>query len=106
MKYFSALKNNDTVKFAGKWVQLEKKLILREVTQPRKINKYGMYLFISGYQPLKNNNQATIRHAGRDSRGHGDLPRRGKGVDFIGGPEWRMWSSMGESGRKGKRRWN
>ena len=33
MEYYSAIKNNDILKFAGKWTELEKKVILSEVTQ-------------------------------------------------------------------------
>ena len=47
MKYYSAIKNNDIMKFAGKWMELEK-IILSEVTQTQK-DKYGMYSLISGY---------------------------------------------------------
>jgi hypothetical protein len=32
MDYYSAIKNNDFMKFAGKWLELEN-IILREVTQ-------------------------------------------------------------------------
>ena len=31
MKYYSGIKNNDIMKFAGKWMELEK-IILSEVT--------------------------------------------------------------------------
>ena len=47
MKYYSAIKNNEYMKFLGKRVELEK-IILSEVTQSQK-NKHGMHLFISGY---------------------------------------------------------
>ena len=43
-----AVKNNDIMKFAGKWVELEKKIILNEVTQTQK-DEHGMYSFVSGY---------------------------------------------------------
>jgi hypothetical protein len=45
--YYSAIKNNDFMKFAGKWMELEN-IILSEVTQPQK-NTHGMYSLISGY---------------------------------------------------------
>ena len=45
--YYSAVKNNNTVKFAGKWTELEN-LILNEVTQTQK-DKRGVYSLISGY---------------------------------------------------------
>ena len=48
MEYYSAVKNIDTLKFSGKWMELEKKIILNEVTQIQK-DKYGMYSLISRY---------------------------------------------------------
>ena len=48
MEYYSVVRNNDILKFAGKWTELEKKNILSEVTQNQK-DKYGMYSLISGY---------------------------------------------------------
>jgi len=47
MKYYAAIKNNDFMKFKGKWVELEN-IILSEVTQSQK-NTHGMYSLISGY---------------------------------------------------------
>ena len=46
MRYYSAIKNKDIVKFAGKWMELEK-IILSEVTQTQK-DKHGMYSLING----------------------------------------------------------
>ena len=40
-------KNNDILKFAGKWMEIEK-TILSEVTQTQK-DKHGMYSLISRY---------------------------------------------------------
>jgi len=40
MEYYSAIKNNDFMKFLGKWMELENS-ILREVTQSQK-NTHGM----------------------------------------------------------------
>ena len=37
MEYYTAEKNNDIVKFSGKWVDLEN-IILSEVTQTQKDN--------------------------------------------------------------------
>ena len=45
MKYYSAVKNNDLMKFTGKWMKLES-LILVEQTQ-KALN--GMYSLINGY---------------------------------------------------------
>ena len=39
MEYYTAEKNNDILKFVGKWMELEN--ILREVTQAQK-DKYHM----------------------------------------------------------------
>jgi len=41
------LKNNDFMKFIGKWIELEN-IILSEVTQSQK-NTHGMHSLISGY---------------------------------------------------------
>jgi hypothetical protein len=46
MDYCSAaVKNNDIMRFAGKWIELET-IILSEVTQTQK-DKYGKYLLIN-----------------------------------------------------------
>lgn len=42
MNYYSAIKNNNIMKFAGKLMQLENKLIPSDVTQIQK-DKHGMY---------------------------------------------------------------
>ena len=47
MEYYSAIKNNEFMKFLGKWIELEN-IILSEVTQTRK-DIQGMYSLISGY---------------------------------------------------------
>jgi hypothetical protein len=47
MEYYSAIKNNDFLKFTGKLMELEN-INLSEVTQSQK-NKHGMYSLISGY---------------------------------------------------------
>ena len=46
MEYFSTIKNEDILSFAGKWMELEN--ILSEVTQSQK-DIHGMYSLISGY---------------------------------------------------------
>jgi hypothetical protein len=45
MEYYSDIKNNDFMKFTGKWMDLEN-IILSEVTQWQK-NTHGMYSLIS-----------------------------------------------------------
>ena len=47
MEFYSTIKNNDFMKFAGKWMELEN-IILSEVTQTQK-NMHGMYSLISRY---------------------------------------------------------
>ena len=49
LEYYSAIKNNEFMKFLGKWMGLEN-IILSEVTQSQK-NSHDMYSLISGYQP-------------------------------------------------------
>jgi hypothetical protein len=46
-EYYSAIKNEDILTFAGKWMELEN-IIPREVTQTPK-DMHGMYSLISGY---------------------------------------------------------
>ena len=43
----SAIKNNEFMKFLGKWMDLED-IIMNELTQSQK-NTHGMYSLISGY---------------------------------------------------------
>jgi hypothetical protein len=45
MEYYSAIKNEDILSFAGKWMELEN-IVLSHVTQTQK-DKYGMYSLIS-----------------------------------------------------------
>jgi hypothetical protein len=47
MEYYSAIKNNEFMKFLGKWMDLED-IILSEVTQSKK-NTHDMHSLISGY---------------------------------------------------------
>jgi hypothetical protein len=46
MEYYSAIKNNDIMNFAGKWTELEN--ILSEVTRTQK-DMHGMYSLINEY---------------------------------------------------------
>jgi hypothetical protein len=50
MEYYSAIKNNEFMKFLGKWMGLEGWPILSQVTQSQK-NSHNMYSLISGYYP-------------------------------------------------------
>jgi hypothetical protein len=47
MEYYSVIKNNEFMKFIGKWMDLEG-IILSEVIQSQK-NSHDMYSLISGY---------------------------------------------------------
>jgi hypothetical protein len=47
MEYYSVIKNNEFMKFLGKWIDLED-IILSEVTKSKK-NTHGMHSLISGY---------------------------------------------------------
>jgi hypothetical protein len=47
MEYYSAIKNNDFMKLAGKSMDLEN-IILSDVSQSQKTT-HGMYSMISGY---------------------------------------------------------
>ena len=60
MEYYSAIKNNDFMKFLGKWMELEA-IILSEVTQSQK-NTPGMYSLISECQSKKAWNTQGIFH--------------------------------------------
>jgi len=48
MEYYSAIRNNDFMKFIGKWIELEN-IILSEVTQSQKKIIHGMHSLISRY---------------------------------------------------------
>jgi hypothetical protein len=47
MEYYSAIKNEDILSFAGKWMELEN-IILSEASQVQK-DMHGMYSLISEY---------------------------------------------------------
>jgi hypothetical protein len=49
MEYYSAIKNNEFMKFLGKWMDLEG-IILCEVIQSQKTS-YNMHLLISDISP-------------------------------------------------------
>jgi hypothetical protein len=51
MENYSAIKNNEFMKFLSKWMDLDG-IILSEVTQSQK-KSLDMYSVISGYYPLK-----------------------------------------------------
>jgi hypothetical protein len=47
MKYYSAIKNNELMKFVGKWMEIEN-IILSEITNSQ-MNTHDMHSLISGY---------------------------------------------------------
>jgi hypothetical protein len=47
MEYYSAIKNENILSFAGKWMEPEN-IILSDITQTQK-DMHGMYSQISGY---------------------------------------------------------
>jgi hypothetical protein len=47
MEYYSAIKNNEFMKFLGKWMDLED-IILSQVTRSQK-NTHDMHSLISGF---------------------------------------------------------
>ena len=47
MKYYTAIKNNEFLKFLDKWMDLDD-IFLREITQSQK-NTQDMHSLISGY---------------------------------------------------------
>jgi hypothetical protein len=47
MEYYSAIKNNEFMKYLGKWMDLEG-FILHEETQSQR-NSHNMYLLMNGY---------------------------------------------------------
>jgi hypothetical protein len=49
MEYYSAITNNEFIKFLGKWMDLED-IILSEVTQSQK-KKHDIHSLRSGYLP-------------------------------------------------------
>ena len=69
MEYYSVVKNNNIMKFAGKWLELEN-IILSEVTQTQK-DKHGIIHSCEDIRCKAKDNQATIhspREAGEKER--------------------------------------
>ena len=58
MEYYSAVKNNDIIKFEGKWMELEK--ILSGIIQTQK-DKHGMYSLIYISCKIKEDHATTYR---------------------------------------------
>jgi hypothetical protein len=74
VEYYSAIKNNEFMKFLDKWMYLED-ISLSEVTQSQK-NSHGMYSLISGYYPRNIEHPRYNLHNTRKSR-------RGKNNGWI-----------------------
>jgi hypothetical protein len=49
MEFYSAMKKNEILSFAGKWMELEN-LILSEVSQVQKTKNQNMFSLICGLQ--------------------------------------------------------
>ena len=60
LEYYSAIKNEDILSFASKWMELEN-IILSVATQAQK-DMHGMYSLISGYWPQKVQNIQDAIH--------------------------------------------
>ena len=63
MGCYTAEENNDILKLAGKWMDLEN-ILLSEVTQTQ---EYNMYSLISGFRHKTKKKQSTI-HNPREPR--------------------------------------
>jgi hypothetical protein len=67
VEYYSAIKNNEFMKFLGKWMYLEA-IVLSEVTQSQK-KSLDMHPLISGYWPRNleypRHNLQNARKSGR-----------------------------------------
>ena len=58
VEYYSAIKNEDIMNFAGKWVKLEN-IILNEVTETQN-GMHGMCSLISAYYPKFQNTMSRL----------------------------------------------
>jgi hypothetical protein len=65
VEYYSAIKNEDILSFAGKWMELENN-ILSEVTQTQK-DMHGIYSLISGYWQKKKKSAEYLRYSPQNS---------------------------------------
>ena len=59
MECYSAIKKEDILSFAGKWMEIEN-IILSGVTQTQK-GMHGTYSLISGYQSVQNTQDTVHR---------------------------------------------
>jgi hypothetical protein len=66
MEYYSAIKNEDTMNFADKWMGLEN-IILSEVTQTQK-DMYGTYSFIKWILAIKYKITTQTIHKPQESK--------------------------------------
>ena len=70
MEYCSAIKNNEFMKFLGKWVEQEN-IVLSEIIQSQK-GTHGMHSLISGYYPQSSQypryNSQTIWSSRRNTK--------------------------------------
>ena len=73
MEYYSAIKNKDTMNFAGKWMGLDN-IILSEVIQNQK-SMHGLHLLISGHCH-KIQNACDTAHRPEDVKQEGKGPSK------------------------------
>jgi hypothetical protein len=71
MEYYSVIKNEDILSFAGKWMELEN-IILSEVSQTQK-DMHGRYSLISGYYhpPKVQNAKHTVHRTQKPQEAEG-----------------------------------
>ena len=90
MDYYSAIKKNDLMKFAGKWVELES-IILSEVTQTH-THKYIWYVFTDKWElaqkfsipMIEPTKHMELKKKKDQSVDASLLPRRGNKIILIG----------------------
>ena len=98
-KYYSAAKNNDIMKFAGKWMDLEN-IFLSEVTQSQKTT-HGKYSLISGIPSIQLTDHMKLERK-KDQRADASLLLRRENKKEIKGS--RGWAGLGRKRRgRGKR---
>ena len=68
IKYYTAIKINDFMKFLGNWIELEN-IILSEISQSQK-NRRAMHSLIRDINPKSQNTQDTIHrpHEAQEDR--------------------------------------
>jgi hypothetical protein len=106
MEYYSAIKNEEILSFAGKWMELEN-IILSEVIQTQK-DMHGMYSLISRSPPPPQKSTDYPRYSPQNSKlQQAEVPKRGclrptwKGEESNQSGEG--WRDLGEKVNSGAR---